>query len=213
MKNSTPISDQKISSKHQKKKKSIKPEHPQNIVTLASQEPSVRVPLNAYPPQQPCLGPPPCALCPMSPRSSGHAMAQAMLYLCGAWPRTLLTFPPQRDLPHPFKLLWWPQDCGWPSLLSPDMLCWFCWGLVRMSSQCPACWAVTLSSRLPALAEILPTPAAPWHLGGIRKGNLLSLEATQIKDLLRALSDSLLVTSDTCGRTGKANLSFYILNF
>lgn len=159
--------------------------------------------------------PGPSSMCPLpnSPRSSGNALVQAMLYLCGAWPCTLLTFPPQPDLPHPFELLWWPWDCGWPSLLSPDLLCWFCWGLVEMPSQCPACQAVTLSSRLPALGEILPAPAAPWHLGGIRKRNLLGLEATQIKDLLRALSNSLLVTSDTCGRTGKANLSFYILSF
>lgn len=147
---------------------------------------------------------------PEGPRSWGQVLAQATLNLYGACPHTLLTFRPQ-----PLSCLV-PVSCSGDHRVAADpgychQTCspGFAWVLQEYPAGDVLALPAILSSRLLALAEMLLTPAAPWRLWEMIMGHFLSLEVS-FKDLTTALSDSPKKTSDTCGQTGKPNLSFYI---
>lgn len=129
-------------------------------------------------------GPPPRTLCPTAPE------AQAM-----PWPRLRCICTVLGVVPY------WPSDLNLrpasslrAALVTTGLraypgYCHQTCSAVGVSSRwdpCPACWAATLSPRLPALAEVLPTPAAPWHPWEIIKANLLRLETTQFSRFINS---------------------------
>lgn len=108
-------------------------------------------------------------LCPFVQDSCLSSVAWcACTWLCALLTLTLPWLPGlTRDPLNHCKLVWWVQDCGWPRLMPPDLLCLLrgC-GTVVLSCEVLACLAAPMAPSSPHWAEVLLLPGMFLFVSG-----------------------------------------------